>query len=93
MARFKLEQFRSEIKKYLQDNYESLCEWIIAEGNNVREGVDIEVRRDNICYGIFFHLPYELQKNMERVSEWQDVYIANIMISIIKEMGVYSNIQ
>lgn len=93
MSRFKLESFREEIKKYLLDNYEDFCEWIVEEGGNVRKGVDEEIRRDYVCYGIFFHLPSDLKRRMNRASEWQDEPIANIMISVIKGMGVYNNIK
>jgi hypothetical protein len=30
---------------------------------------------------------------MNRASEWQDEPIANIMISVIKEIGAYKNIK
>jgi hypothetical protein len=93
MARFKLESFREEIKKYLLDNYEDFCEWLVEEGGNVRKGVDEERRRECICYGVFFHLPSDLKRRMHNASEWQDEPIANIMISVIKGIGVYNNIK
>lgn len=92
MSRFKLESFRSRIKNYLNSNYESLCEWIVSEGNNCRKGLSLDVRRDNICYGIFFHLPQSLKNDMSKTSDHEDSYIASIMISVLKEMGVYDNI-
>ena len=93
MARFKLESFREEIKSFLTENYESFCEWVVTEGDNVREGVDEERRKECICYGIFFHLPSDLKRRMHNASEWQDEPIANIMVSVIKGMGVYNNIK
>lgn len=93
MARFKLESFREEIKKYLLDNYENLLRWFVLEGVNVREGVDEERRRECVCYGIFFYLPYDLKKRMRVVCGGCDENIANIMISVIKEMGAYNNIK
>ena len=93
MGRFKLESFREEIKKYLLDCYENFCEWLVEEGGNIREGVCGDIRRDYVCYGIFFHLPSDLKRRMNRASEWQDEPIANIMISVIKEIGAYKNIK
>lgn len=93
MGRFKLEGFRKEIKEYLIDNYEDFCEWIVEEGGKVRKGVDEEIRRENICYGIYFHLPSDLKERMSCASGWQDEPIANIMVSVIKGIGVYNNIK
>lgn len=94
MGRFKLESFRKEIKEYLIDNYEDFCEWIVKEGDmNVRKGIDEEIRRECICYGIYFHLPSDLKERMSCASDWEDEPIANIMISVIKEMGVYKCIK
>lgn len=93
MGRFKLESFREEIKNYLLDNYEDFCEWIVKEDGNVREGVCGDIRRECVCYGIYFHLPYDLKQRMSRASEWESEPIANIMISVIKGMGVFNNIK
>lgn len=93
MARFKLESFREEIRKYLIDNHKDFCEWLVEEGDNVRKGVDEDIRRECICYGIYFHLPSDLKQRMSCASEWEDEPIANIMISVIKGMGVFNNIK
>ena len=93
MAKLKLESFREEIKNYLTDNNENLLRWFVLEGVNVREGVEDDVRKDDICYGIFFYLPYDLKKRMRVVCGGCDENIANIMISVIKEMGLYNNIK
>lgn len=93
MGRFKLESFREEIKSVLTENYEDFCEWLVEEGGNVRKGVDEEIRRECVCYGIYFHLPSDLKQRMSCASEWEDEPIANIMISVIKGMGVYKCIK
>ncbi len=94
MGRYKLESFREEIKNYLLDNYEEFCEWIVKEGDiNVREDVRGDIRRECVCYNIFFHLPSDLKERMRRASEWEDEPIANIMVSVIKGMGVFNNIK
>jgi hypothetical protein len=91
MGKLKLQHKYDDVRKYLESIPDNEMAAIIAkEQKNVREGVSDERRKECVAYGMYFHIEDDdLRKSIQRDSEWQDEYVANLFIKVCKDMGIY----
>lgn len=92
MGKLRLQSHYNEVKQYLESlSKDELDKAVAHEQKNVRPGVSNERRKECVAYGLFFHLEYELHKLISIDADHQDEYIANLMIKVCKDMGIYDN--
>ena len=92
MGKLKLEPFRNEVREWIYNNRPLVEQAIISCSKNCREGIDLNRKREVVCHGLFSYLPYELKQRIYKAAEWQDNYVANLMISVVKDVGLYNYI-
>lgn len=92
MGKLRLQHKYDEVRNYIETISENELSTIIAsEQKNIRDGVSDERRKECVAYGMFFHIGnYDLRKSLQRDSGWQDEYIANLMIKVCKDIGIYN---